>query len=115
MQLDYSQVALVGFSQGSMISLHTMFRLEFSIAGALCYSGLLIKPELLDVKTKPAVMLVHGVEDQVVPINQMYIACDALKAANVDVEAIERPRLAHGIDLVGINSGGKFLKKILMA
>ena len=106
--------ALVGFSQGTMMSLHVSIRREKPLAGVLGYSGALVEPPSLkdEVKTKLPICLIHGAMDPVVPFMAMEKAANALNSVGMDVETHSRPMLPHGIDMDGINIGKKFLKKI---
>ena len=113
-QLSFSNIALVGFSQGAMMALHTGLRLSERVRGIVGYSGLLIAPDKLksEIKSKPSVMLVHGVEDNVVPIEEMEQAYKALDDNEVISYKYKCNRLAHGIDAYGIRIGGSFLSEI---
>ncbi|HXV26316.1 MAG TPA: dienelactone hydrolase family protein [Alphaproteobacteria bacterium] len=109
------QIALAGFSQGTMMALHVGLRRSKQVAGILGYSGLLMAPELLDrqLRSKPPVLLIHGDSDTVVPSQSLGEAEAALKGLGVPVEALLRPGLAHGIDPHGLAVGGKFLERVL--
>lgn len=113
--LKSSDLALVGFSQGTMMSLFVALRREEPIAGVLGYSGALVGPDVLpgEIKSKPLVCLIHGDEDGVVPYEAMEAAAVALNEAKVPVEAYTSPGLGHGIDSRGIMTGGQFLKRVL--
>ena len=76
--LTESDAALVGFSQGTMMSLFVGLRRERPLAGILGYSGRLIAPELLagELRSRPPVLLVHGTEDPLVPFESMATAGD---------------------------------------
>ena len=106
-----SQVALVGFSQGTMMALHVAPRRAQSLAAVLGYSGALVGAELLpqQVLSKPPVQLIHGEADEVVPFPAMAAAAQALSVAGVEVTTTARPRLGHGIDPEGLMLGGRFL------
>jgi len=113
--LSAKQVALVGFSQGTMTSLHVAPRRAEPLAAVVGFSGALLAPDLLPaaVKSKPPVCLIHGTADQVVPFQAMEIAHEALNDAGFMCEAHARPRLGHGIDPEGIDSAIAFLKHAL--
>jgi phospholipase/carboxylesterase len=115
--LAEKDLALVGFSQGTMMSLYVGLRRARAVAGILGYSGALIGAETLavEVRSKPRVMLVHGDADPVVPFQALALAERALEAAGVAVETLTRPGLAHGIDEEGLKAGGRFLKEVLTA
>ena len=57
-----SRLALVGFSQGTMMSLEVAPRRAVEIAGVVGFSGRLLDPEALarDVKSRPPILLAHG-------------------------------------------------------
>ena len=109
--------ALVGFSQGTMMSLYVGLRREKPLAGILGFSGRLIAPELLadEVRSRPPVLLVHGTEDPLVPFESMATAETALKAAGVPVETLVCPGAGHTIDPAGLEQGGRFLHRVLSA
>jgi phospholipase/carboxylesterase len=109
--LTEGDVALVGFSQGTMMSLYVAPRRAGALAGVVGYSGALIAPQLLaaEIRSRPPVLLVHGSADPVVPYSSLAMAQAALSAAGIEVEAVTRPGLAHAIDEDGLDRGGAFL------
>jgi phospholipase/carboxylesterase len=115
--LDDRHLALLGFSQGTMMSLYVAARREKPIAGVVGYSGALVGADLLakEVRSKPPVLLVHGDADPIVPIGAMEAAAKALKAVGVPVETLRRPGLPHSIDEEGMAAGIKFLGQVLGA
>ena len=112
--LSDDKLALIGFSQGTMMSLYVGLRREKPLAGIIAQSGILIGPELLpaEIKSRPPVLLIHGDVDAVVPFAHMGKAEQALKANDVEVSAHARPGLGHGIDPEGIALGQQFLAKV---
>jgi phospholipase/carboxylesterase len=114
--LDEGRLALVGFSQGTMMALHVGLRRARPPAAVLGYSGLLAGPEHLDEATaRPRLMLVHGEADDVVPAGALAAAVAALGAAGFAVEWHLIPALAHGIEPKGLALGGAFLAGALGA
>ncbi len=115
--LDESSLALVGFSQGTMMSLFVGLRRSRAAAGILGYSGRLLAPELLadELRARPRVLLIHGDEDPLVPYESLTAAETALKSAGVPVETMTRPSLGHAIDEEGLRRGGHFLRDVLAA
>jgi phospholipase/carboxylesterase len=113
--LTEADAALVGFSQGTMMSLYVGLRRERPLAGILGYSGRLIGPELLagELRSRPPVLLVHGTEDPLVPFESMTAAETALNAAGVPVETLACPGIEHSIDPEGLQRGGLFLHQVL--
>lgn len=111
--LEDKDVALVGFSQGTMTALHTALRRPQALAGIVGFSGALVAPQKLaaELRSKPPVCLIHGIIDPVVPFAAMGLAEAALRGAGIAVEAHARPMLPHGIDPEGIRIAGEFLRK----
>lgn len=113
--LSDDKLALVGFSQGTMMSLYVAPRRASAIAGVVGYSGALVGAELLagEIKSKPPVLLVHGEADDIVPFPAMAAAASGLRAAGLSVETVARPDLPHSIDEEGLLRGGRFLAERL--
>lgn len=109
--LPAARVALLGFSQGTMMALHVAPRLKDKIAGVVGFSGALIGPEYLAAQTvsRPPVLLVHGQADPVVPYAALALANSALSACGFAVETETRPLLQHSIDQAGLDRAGDFL------
>lgn len=112
--LTPKDVALIGFSQGSMMSLYTAPRREQPIAGVVGISGALFGHEMLatELKSRPPICLIHGTHDEVVPFTAMGMAEVALGSADILVEAHARPNLGHGIDEEGIDITTRFLRRV---
>lgn len=115
--LDESRLALVGFSQGTMMSLHVGLRRAKSVAGIVGYSGRLVGPDALaeEMRSKPPVLLMHGTADEVVPFESLALAEKGLAALGVPVTTVRRPGLGHSIDEIELAKGGEFLKSVLGA
>ena len=113
--LTDSDLALVGFSQGTMMSLFVGLRRPWPVAGILGFSGRLLAPELLgsELRSRPRVLLVHGTEDPLVPYSSLAAAETALETAGVPVETVTCPGVGHSIDEEGLRRGGLFLKDVL--
>jgi phospholipase/carboxylesterase len=115
--LDDSRLAMVGFSQGTMMALFVGLRRAQPAAGILGFSGRLLAPELLaeELRARPRTLLVHGTEDPLVDYRELGRAEAALKAAGVAVETLTCPGVGHAIDEEGLRQGGRFLKEVLGA
>jgi phospholipase/carboxylesterase len=113
--LDESRLALVGFSQGTMMSLHVGLRRAKPVAGIIGYSGRLIAEETLagELRSKPPVLLMHGTADEIVPFDSLTLAEASLKALGVPVTTVQRPGLGHSIDEIELQKGGEFLSTVL--
>ena len=107
------QVVLFGFSQGTMMALHVAPRREDEVAGVVGFSGRLLAPEDLvdDVVVRPPILLVHGDADDVVPVQSLPDAADALqKAGFEDVYAHVMKGTAHGIAPDGLSVALAFMR-----
>ena len=112
--LDMAAVALTGFSQGGMMSLHCGLRMVPRPAAVISFSGALLSDDGIAAKDgRPAVLLVHGTDDQVVPFSMMQAAATALSAHDVSVRCVDRPGLAHGIDPDALTAAIDFLAEQL--
>ncbi|WP_050526393.1 alpha/beta hydrolase [Pseudorhodobacter aquimaris] len=114
--LNPEALALVGFSQGSMMSLQIAPRRKYEMAGVVAFSGRLLAPELLhEARVKPPVMLIHGDQDPVVPFEDMGLAGNALVAADFEVFGHVMKGTGHGIAPDGLSVALAFLKERLPA
>src|SRR6201981_625152 len=108
-------LALVGFSQGTMMSLFVGLRRAAPAAGIVGFSGRLLAPELLasELRSRPRTLLVHGTDDPLVPYASLAAAEAALKDIGVSVETLTCTGIGHSIDENGLRRGGSFLKDVL--
>lgn len=114
--INEDKVALVGFSQGTMMSLQTAPRREKQLAGVVGFSGALLGEAAFaaELKSRPPVTLVHGTADPVVPIEASRLAKGTLEANGIEVTLTERPNLQHGIDEEGLGIAIRFLSEHLI-
>ena len=72
--VDDGRLALVGFSQGTMMALHVGLRRARPCAGIVGYSGALVDPANLkdEARAKPPVLLVHGADDDLIPAEALF-------------------------------------------
>ncbi|MCW0232403.1 MAG: dienelactone hydrolase family protein [Ferrovibrio sp.] len=109
--LDPGDLALVGFSQGTMMALHIGLRRDPAPAAILGYSGALLGGAGLEkqIRSRPPILLIHGDADEIVPIEAMHAALNALNAAGCPARFHVSRGLGHGIDGQGLSLGGAFL------
>jgi phospholipase/carboxylesterase len=118
--LPPSALALVGFSQGTMMSLHVGLRRRVAPAAIVGYSGMLVVPEdvepeklAAEIVSRPPVLLVHGDQDPLIPVEALFHAAQGLAALGVPTEWHISPGVGHGIDQEGLRQGGEFLARFL--
>jgi phospholipase/carboxylesterase len=114
--LDESALALVGFSQGAMMALHVGLRRARPPAAILAYSGALVAPERLREARQglaaadwPPIMLIHGSQDEVIPVAALHEAARAIAEAGGACKTHVAQGLGHGIDGEGLALGARFL------
>jgi len=113
--LEDKDLALVGFSQGTMMALHVGLRRAKPCAGILGYSGMLVDAESLpdEITVKPPVLLSHGQDDEILPFDFMPAALSVLRLLNVPCDGLARPGLGHGLDDDSVKAGMFFLADVL--
>jgi phospholipase/carboxylesterase len=113
--LPPEKLALVGFSQGTMMSLYVGPRYPEPIGGIVGFSGALVweDEEHGENLRKPPVCLVHGMADPIVPVSAYYHARDRLQDAGFKVSGHINPALMHSIDQRGIDEARRFLMETI--
>ncbi|MGV6874663.1 alpha/beta hydrolase [Pseudochelatococcus sp. B33] len=114
--LEADRLALVGFSQGTMMALHVGLRRQAAPAAIVGYSGMLVTPPAggedpapLAGGDAPRVLLVHGDADEVIPVDSLFYSAEALANAGIATQWHLSLRVGHGIDRGGLRHGGLFL------
>lgn len=110
--LTPDRLALVGFSQGTIMALYVAPRRAVPLAAIVGYSGLLIGGTTLAAEKTAVspVLLVHGTADEVVPYAAMAVAEQGLKKAAIPVTTLTCPGTGHTIDDQGLREGLRFVK-----
>jgi phospholipase/carboxylesterase len=117
-QLPPSALALVGFSQGTMMALHVGLRRAVAATAIVGYSGILVLPPdgaleafAAEIRSRPPVLLVHGDRDELIPAQALFQAAQGLAALGLSVEWHLSAGIGHGIDAEGLRHGGEFLAR----
>jgi phospholipase/carboxylesterase len=112
-----AQTALVGFSQGTMMALHVAPRRAEPLAAIVGFSGRLHGGENLkeDALTKPPVLLIHGDQDEMIPVAALAETQSALTAAGFQVKSHISRGIGHGIAPDGLGLALGFLAENLEA
>ena len=110
-KLEKNKFFLIGFSQGTMLALHTA--LKEKCLGVVGYSGALLKNGPSKAKVKNKILLIHGKKDTVVPLNRMENAYANLQELSFDVQKLVFENLEHSINEEGLKKGSEFIKNNL--
>ncbi len=111
--LGAERLALLGFSQGTMMVLATGLLAAAPPAGIVGFSGLLALPPGAESEVKPRpVLLVHGADDAVVPADGTRAAAERLSALGSPVEWHVEAGLAHAISPSGLDRAATYLANL---
>lgn len=119
--LPGAALALVGFSQGTMMALHVGLRRAVAPTAIVGYSGILVLPDdggpeaaasvAPDIRARPPVLLLHGADDELIPVQALLMAANGLAALEIPAEWHISYGIGHGIDEDGLRLGGAFLAR----
>jgi phospholipase/carboxylesterase len=117
-KLSPSNLALVGFSQGTMMALRVGLQRPAPVAAIVGYSGMLVTPNrpapdevAAIIKSKPPVLLIHGSADELIPVQALFHATQTLASLEIPAEWHISHGIGHGIDNEGLRHGGEFLAR----
>jgi phospholipase/carboxylesterase len=117
-RLPASRLALVGFSQGTMMALHVGLRRHTPPLAIVGYSGVFVLPDgaepeavAAEIRARPPVLLVHGSDDDLIPAGALMMSAQALAALDIPTEWHLSAGIGHGIDEEGLRHGGEFLAR----
>ena len=114
-KVTINQVALVGFSQGCMISLQTALKRKDKVNSLIGYSGKIINKNHLskNIISRPEIYLMHGDIDQVVPLNSFLESKEFFLKLKYKISTKIFKNCEHRIPTEGLSIGLEFLKKNL--
>jgi phospholipase/carboxylesterase len=110
-QVPFGRLALVGFSQGSIMALHHVATSAEGAAGVVAYSGRLASA--IVARNGTPLTLIHGEADEVIPVRELEDAADAFSNAGYTVDAYALPGIGHTIDADGVALGREALERAL--
>ena len=106
------RVALVGFSQGSIMALDAVASGRWPVAAVVAFSGRLASPRPLTPAPGTRVLLIHGNADPVMPVTESVRAETTLSELGVAVTSHVLPGVGHTISSEGATIAGAFLGEI---
>jgi phospholipase/carboxylesterase len=102
-------VALVGFSQGSMMALDALASGRWRFGAIVAFSGRLATPPPLAPTLTTPVLLIHGDDDSVIRSEESRTAAAVLKEYGVDPQVHVLPGVDHCISPEGARLARDFL------
>ena len=116
LQLESSNLALVGFSQGCMLSIQVGLKRKKQISCLVGYSGKVINQKHLsrNINSKPKILLMHGENDTIVSPTYLLEAKEYLKNHGINAKIKMFKNCEHKIPVEGSSLGLDFLKKNLL-
>jgi len=115
-QLEPNNLALVGFSQGCMMSIQIALKKKKQISCLIGYSGKVINQKHLsdNIHSKPKIFLMHGANDTLVPPTHLLEAKEYLVKHGLKIKTKIFKDCEHRIPVEGVSLGLGFLKKNLL-
>ena len=107
------RVALLGFSQGSIMALDALASGRWAVGAVVAFSGRLASPPPLAPATGTPLLLVHGDADPIMPSGESIRAAEQLKAAGVRARIAIEPGLGHLVSNAGLAEAARFLDEML--
>ncbi|MEO0376435.1 MAG: alpha/beta hydrolase [Cyanobacteria bacterium P01_A01_bin.17] len=106
--IPLSQTVLGGFSQGGAMTLEV--GLGLPVAGLIVLSGYLhgLDPEQ-DSQSRPPTLIIHGRQDEVVPLAAAQMAREALAASQVDYHEFD---MGHEVIPEALGTMQQFIQKL---
>jgi phospholipase/carboxylesterase len=112
--VDPQKLFLLGFSQGSLLSLCYTLSHPSRIAGVIAQSGYIpngvdLEINEADVKGKPFI-LTHGEQDTLIPVDWARASRDRLQKLEVDLSYYEF-QMGHSVSMESLSAISTWLKK----
>ena len=115
--IDPDRIVLAGFSQGGVIALQAGLRYRAPLAGIIALSTYLALDESLDAEAQAAnrevpILMAHGTQDQVIPVQLAERSRDALTRRGYQVDWQSYP-MPHSVCAEEVEEIGEFLMEHL--
>lgn len=107
------RVALLGFSQGSIMALDALASGRWPVGAMVAFSGRLASPPPLAPATGTPLLLVHGDADPIMPSGESIRAAQQLTAAGVRARIAIEAGLGHQVSHGGLAEAARFLDDVL--
>ncbi len=109
LSLTNKETILVGFSQGSMMSVYLTLTVSTPYNAAILFSGRLVLPANIINKSTPF-CLIHGKEDDIISYEETENMAHYFIQNNINCKKLIIENLTHSIDLQGLEFATDFIK-----
>ena len=115
-QLETTNISLVGFSQGCMISIQVAIKNKEKMNCLIGYSGKIINKKHLsdNINSKPKIFLMHGENDTIVSPIHLLEAKEYLRNHGINIKTKMFKNCEHKIPVEGSSLGLEFIKKNIL-
>jgi len=115
-QLEPKNLALIGFSQGCMMSIQVGMKNKKEINCVIGYSGKVINQKHLleNINSKPKIFLMHGDNDTIVLPTHLLEAKEYFTKCGIKIKTKLFKKCEHRIPVEGSSLGLEFLRKNLL-
>ena len=115
-QLDITNLALVGFRQGSMMVIQAALKKKEQINCLVAYSGKIINKQHLteNIFSRPKIFLMHGDKDTIISPSHLLESKEFLVQQNLKIKTKLFKNCEHKISVEGSSLGLEFLRKNLL-
>lgn len=115
--IEAGRIVVAGFSQGGAIALYAGARSKQRLAGVMALSTYLVLADKLAGEKSAEnqdvpVLMVHGLHDQVVPLDRGRMAHEALKAQGYEVQWEDYP-MGHEVCMPEVEKISEWLQRVL--
>lgn len=115
--IDARRIVIAGFSQGGAIALFAGARCKQALAGVMALSTYLVLGDKLaneksEASLEVPILMIHGVHDQVVPLDRGRHAQQSLEALDYEVQWEDYP-MGHEVCMPEVQVISEWLQKIL--
>ncbi|WGY44873.1 dienelactone hydrolase family protein [Vibrio sp. ABG19] len=108
---EKDQIVLVGFSQGTIMSLDVVASNRLPVHAVVGFSGRLASPQPHEVNTRAPLLLIHGKADPVIPFSETEKAAQQLKAQGAKVTTLFEDGIPHTISQQGAERAAQFIRQ----
>lgn len=115
LRLGDESLVILGFSQGSGVAIDAALRRPRACAALLVFTGAVRnKPALAaGAIATPPTLLVHGAEDEVIPLDSLLRSAGFLEALGVPTRTHVCEGIGHTMNEEGVHVAGEFLRRQL--